>query len=534
MAQAQHQEIEAEIISSISTPDSQRRTFSFSHPVARAARALLLVLLAVLPLLFGGVHDSAYLPAQAVVFVAVSWLVLSERSAALKFLREAPLTSLVLLLLTTFSFYLLASLLIRSVVSAPHPVLGSSSLLLSRDSAWEQLRTSIWSIAILVGARIIAHYSSYGLRVIARAIIAAGCGVSLIALSHWFYDNGKLFWSFAPEYVFISNRARWPFVNSDHLAHFLLPVFFLMVGVALALRVRLARETTNAPGNILTLFSSSKTTQRLVFSLLGLTVAAFGVFLAIAGTLSRGAWCALAMGTVVYLLCGRLSTHRAESLIPQRKTHHRRRHRSSQRPPSALPQLSFDPLLRAAPRLITPLISAFAASMFLLFLNGRGLELIDQRIEFSLTSSKDDIRWQLYQDTLSMISEHPLFGVGPGGWAQAYPAHMTPTLAGINPVHAHSEPLEALAEFGVVGMIPLVLLVIAVLTGTLRAIPKLSGERTPIVLGLVSGLCAFLVASCFDFPLRIPANLYLVAFTLSLLLAHIEPGSEQGDRKEPR
>ena len=50
----------------------------------------------------------------------------------------------------------------------------------------------------------------------------AGVFLASIGILHWFYDDGLLFWNFALECVVSSEKAPWPFVNSNHLGDILL------------------------------------------------------------------------------------------------------------------------------------------------------------------------------------------------------------------------------------------------------------------------------------------------------------------------
>ena len=149
------------------------------------------------------------------------------------------------------------------------------------------------------------------------------------------------------------------------------------------------------------------------------------------------------------------------------------------------------------------------------FLQGKGSELVERRIEYGLLYSKDDIRWEMYNDSLGLIRRNPLFGGGLGSWSSLYPQVMNPELAGIVPVYLHSDPLQFIAEAGISGLIifgfPFVLLFA-------KAISKIANTKTSaqdrLRLGtMLSGILALFLASLFDFPFHIPAiNFYLAIF----------------------
>jgi len=70
------------------------------------------------------------------------------------------------------------------------------------------------------------------------------------------------------------------------------------------------------------------------------------------------------------------------------------------------------------------------------------------------------IRWQLYLAAFEIISEHPLFGVGTGGYAlqmapMAAAGKITPTAAELGRGEVHNDILKKTADMGVFGLIAL-------------------------------------------------------------------------------
>ncbi len=69
-------------------------------------------------------------------------------------------------------------------------------------------------------------------------------------------------------------------------------------------------------------------------------------------------------------------------------------------------------------------------------------------------SAKDPIseRLEFYQNTLEIIKEHPVTGVGTGGFRQAYAEHVAPK--GLNPTrNPHNQYLLVMVQVGVVGLL---------------------------------------------------------------------------------
>ena len=76
--------------------------------------------------------------------------------------------------------------------------------------------------------------------------------------------------------------------------------------------------------------------------------------------------------------------------------------------------------------------------------------LLKHESSTACTTPKTTCAGSFSSDTLPMIADFPLFGVGLGGWSAVYPRYMDPLLAGISAGYLHSDPLQILAEVGIV------------------------------------------------------------------------------------
>jgi len=110
----------------------------------------------------------------------------------------------------------------------------------------------------------------------------------------------------------------------------------------------------------------------------------------------------------------------------------------------------------------------------------------------------DEPRIAMWANTVAMWATAPAAGLGLGGWSVRYPAfahavvpdeHLTTTR---QPRRAHSEPLQRLAETGVVG---------ALLAGLALVLAPWRAD-SPEHRAAVLGLAALGVAACFSFPLE--------------------------------
>jgi O-antigen ligase len=133
------------------------------------------------------------------------------------------------------------------------------------------------------------------------------------------------------------------------------------------------------------------------------------------------------------------------------------------------------------------------------------------------------IRWSLAGSALSMAQDHPMLGVGLGGFGALYPSHgAVVRSAGGTPLRVespHNESLQVLAETGLPGLIAGVWVVAAAATVArrLRRSPDRAVRRAALALGL--SLVGFAVDAALGFPLRYPVPPLALAVLLGLLTA---------------
>ncbi len=157
-----------------------------------------------------------------------------------------------------------------------------------------------------------------------------------------------------------------------------------------------------------------------------------------------------------------------------------------------------------------------------------GPQSIDEkksRVTDALTSvldkGGDRGRITVWQNTLGMILDRPVAGVGAGNWAIAYPPYDEgETITFTNaPERPHNLALLILSELGIPGLI----LWLSILGLTLRAAWKALARRqhaTPwLTLACVWSLVAILVHSCFSFPLERVTPLFYFWLVIAITLA---------------
>jgi hypothetical protein len=139
-------------------------------------------------------------------------------------------------------------------------------------------------------------------------------------------------------------------------------------------------------------------------------------------------------------------------------------------------------------------------------------------------------RWTVYAGAAQIFLDHPLGGAGLGAFRESF-SEIQPADLGRDWWHAHSDPLELLADVGLVGALPMWIAWGAVLIGLVsargkwvRSEDRLLGEA--LVLALVGGA----VHACFDFPLANPANALAYLTLCGLAVGLI--GTTDGSRRE--
>jgi O-antigen ligase len=490
----------------------ERRIATLPKWVSFLSTRLPWLILLWLTISFGGVHKLNYLATQIILFLSAAAVLWYAAGRSQSHDGPLPVSSLVVL---SFGWLCIGIPFLAGIGASGPPGVAPSTYqrILSPATLSHLQFTFFLGLSFLLLRFGLLNRAKKGTGMLSSIAVLTAC----IALAHWLSDNGKLFWYFSPRNEFASPRVRWPFVNADHLAHFLIPGLFLLIGQLRMALGNLAHFTQhyqptrkNKVGN---LFSSQRFQSRLTH-LLALSVGLLLIGIAIAGSLSRAAWAAISVGVVGLLLFERfILPPRNNDTQPSPNADQLSRYapRSRERSIRGRP---FD-LWSTLRRWVRPFLFVIALLAFLFFLNERGRELFADRLEYGLLHTKDDIRWQMYRDTLPAISEHLWFGVGIGNWEPYFRHSMDPLLAGINPVYLHSDPLQLITEVGLVGFAPLLILFLMGSRAAIQKIRTSPHDRAVRLSSLLLAIWCVLGASCFDFPFRIPA----IALQFTLLLA---------------
>jgi O-antigen ligase/tetratricopeptide (TPR) repeat protein len=129
-------------------------------------------------------------------------------------------------------------------------------------------------------------------------------------------------------------------------------------------------------------------------------------------------------------------------------------------------------------------------------------------------------RLPIWQGTLSIIRDYPIFGTGLGTFNYIFPKYQPLAIINKHYTYAHSDILELLSEAGIVGF---ALFMVCGLWSVVYLFKHFYRRHDPWVVGM--SLCGFgSLASIFihsftDFNLHIPANAVLLAVILALFVS---------------
>jgi len=145
-----------------------------------------------------------------------------------------------------------------------------------------------------------------------------------------------------------------------------------------------------------------------------------------------------------------------------------------------------------------------------------GLDKVVERIEN--TSAISEKRDEVARDTIQMIAEQPLTGIGAGNYFSTFPNYQQLDIWAYY-YHAHNDYLEFLSEYGVIGFL---LLCSAVLYSLLMAYKAMKLRRSPLMQGMAfagfMGILSIIIHSSVDFNLQIPANAAMFVLLMGLCI----------------
>jgi len=141
----------------------------------------------------------------------------------------------------------------------------------------------------------------------------------------------------------------------------------------------------------------------------------------------------------------------------------------------------------------------------------------------SIIDNKNNPRFPAWRNTIEMIKDHPVTGVGAGQWGETYPLYYDRVMKDVifnertQLKRLHNEYLEMFANFGLVGYLFLLWLLYLITKIILTLLTNKSNEYKYMALAVALGLTGFSVVAMFSFPVRVYLPAFLVFLYFSLL-----------------
>ena len=123
----------------------------------------------------------------------------------------------------------------------------------------------------------------------------------------------------------------------------------------------------------------------------------------------------------------------------------------------------------------------------------------------------------IWKNSLGMVRDFPLFGVGLGGWPEIFPHYQTGPWNEYYFREAHNDYLQYVTETGLIGLLALAWFIGLGARSLAEARHHLSPTERPLFAALVLALATMALHEVVDFCLHIPAN--AVLFTLLVAIA---------------
>ena len=311
-------------------------------------------------------------------------------------------------------------------------------------------------------------------------VLVSGMIVAMLGIAEHGWWNGKILWVFVPQDwtgpLAVNSRASGPFVNPDHFADYLVMILPLAFAGALF---------PIMPG-----FRHKRSSDiQLMCAIAGVVMAS-----AIMMSLSRAGWAMAIIGVGAAL--GLCVVHARDEL------------------PALLRGLG----LRMLPFAVA---GSAAVLLVLLFLAGpSGRSQASVRIAATIANGEDlNYKPALWRDTMGLVRDYPLFGVGIGCWPEIFPHYQrAPWMNSFFFREPENDYLQLLAEAGVIGFGFVAWFAWMVLARLREGAARLSARDWPLFAGIAAGLGAVLIHEFVDFNLQTPANMVLFTVLLAALV----------------
>lgn len=158
-------------------------------------------------------------------------------------------------------------------------------------------------------------------------------------------------------------------------------------------------------------------------------------------------------------------------------------------------------------------------------INFKFSETVNARIKSTLKTEEGStpIRLNLWKEALQITRDHPLTGCGLNTYSMVARGYKSFDWGGVYP---HNSYLQMAAETGLLGLFAFLWVLFTFFKTGMR---HLNQKRDPLVLGLLSGIAAFLVQAFFDTNLYALQLVVLFWYMVGLTIAVIKLGPDISD-----
>ena len=150
---------------------------------------------------------------------------------------------------------------------------------------------------------------------------------------------------------------------------------------------------------------------------------------------------------------------------------------------------------------------------------------------FFTVSEDMKLRWVIWENTIQILKDFPLFGSGLGTFAQIFPMYRTFHFRGLV-THAENDFLQLASEVGLVGFGLLAILFLFLFFKRGLRIRSETSPQRYIGTGALTGILALMFYSLVEKNLQIPANALLYAFLWGLAITPRQSDSIKRAREE--
>jgi len=186
-------------------------------------------------------------------------------------------------------------------------------------------------------------------------------------------------------------------------------------------------------------------------------------------------------------------------------------------------------------RTVSGLALLVAVSAAVVWVGGERVVSNMSTVQEELGAEDTAARWNtrrrdIWRATWEMIKDHPIAGVGFGGYWAAVPQYHDAS-GEYTPQQAHNDYLELLASGGVLGAAMALWLAVTIARRARRVLAHGDPVRRAACLGALLGLCGVAIHSLFDFGLHLTINAALFVMLVVIATADVQAVSEKRMRE---